>query len=239
MCNFLNYFSMLAVSAKPDGNTRRSPTECPPAPTCSEQRACGSAGASYALTVQWRSDDMKNPDSTGQQRPTILAGCVEILGLAGNQETKVQSSRPARTSVLEMPLPNCPQPHFSQRAQEFKFHCKSPENSAFPKTLKSSNSSLNGTCRENASVHPYVPLPQNHLSPSENRKLAVTHCPLASTTYTVTLRKKRVPTSLLSKLQTLWPAFMVSPSLTASLICSDTDWVAHEQQKFVSCSSGS
>ena len=74
MCNFLNYFSMLAVSAKPVGNTRRSPTECPPAPTCSKQRACGSAGASYALTVQWRSDDMKNPDSTGQQRPTILAG---------------------------------------------------------------------------------------------------------------------------------------------------------------------
>lgn len=124
--------------------------------------------------------DTQNPDSTWQQLPTILAGLHHnhcgvwsldrLCGwLETKKETKKPSCGPARNSMLEMPQTNCPQPHFSQMAQEFKFCRQSPENSTFPKTLKSSSFSLDMTFREHAKEPPYIPLTQNQLLLQEAR----------------------------------------------------------------------
>lgn len=142
------------------GDTVRLSERSSPPPTSFQQKENGNAGAAYTITVQWRSNDMKNPDSTWQQLSTILAGLSHnhcgvwsLDRFWGWLETKKLKSSPAvqqETPCWKCHNPSCPQPHFSQIAQEFTFHRSSPENSTFPKTLNNSHFSLTVTFRKDA-----------------------------------------------------------------------------------------
>jgi hypothetical protein len=104
------------------------------------------------LAVPWHSDDMKNPDPTWHQFPTILAGLhhnhcgvchlARNIRLAGHQETKKPSISPARHSVGNARALNVYKYIFHRYLKNLISTVGCLESPAFLKTLKRSSFSL-------------------------------------------------------------------------------------------------
>lgn len=144
---------------------------------------------------------MKNPDSTWQQLPTILAGlnhnCCGVWSLDrlwGWLETKKLKSSPAVQQ--ETPCWKCHGPIVHNRISH-----RWPRNSSspfslqkilpFPRSWEAASSHLTWHLWRKSMYLQAFPL-LRITSSCENRKLAVTHCPLPpSKTYTITLGKEK------------------------------------------------